>query len=93
MDKKKMNLMEFLSANPSKTKAPQRRGATEKQISYAKAIADLLELDYPDFDDFNATSEFISYNKDDYYEALDDVDTMDDDHPFYGFDYDEPKRG
>lgn len=67
-----MNLMEFMGEYPSKTARPHKRGATDKMISYAKAIADILELDYPDFDDFNATSEFISYNKDDYYEALDD---------------------
>lgn len=75
MEKKRMNLMEFIGENPSKSKAPKKRPATDKQVSYAKAIADTLGLGYPDFEDFNDTSVFISYNKDDYYEALDDVES------------------
>lgn len=34
--------------------------ATQKMVDYAKGIADLLNLDYPDFSNFNETSAFIS---------------------------------
>lgn len=72
MEKKRMNLMEFIGENPSKSKAPKKRPATDNQVSYAKAIADVLGLDCPDFKDFNATSAFISENKDDYYEEIEE---------------------
>lgn len=38
-------------------------------------IVDLLGANYTDFGDLTATSEFIFYNKDDYYGALDDGDS------------------
>ena len=42
--------------------------ATEKQIDFATAIAEELCLDYPDFDDREDTSEFISEYADEFYE-------------------------
>lgn len=80
------------SPSRPKTLADLKRPATERQINFARSIADLLELDYPDFDDFNATSRFISENKDLFYaekEAREnamhcevDDDEDDDDIPF-----------
>lgn len=82
MEKKRMNLMEFIGTEEgSKSFPPKKRGATEKMISFATAIADTLDLDYPNFEDFSETSEFISYNKDDYYEAKEENEE-DDEFPF-----------
>lgn len=41
---------------------------TNKMIDFARAIADYLSLEEPDYNDFDAVSEFIAEHKDDYYE-------------------------
>jgi hypothetical protein len=46
--------------------------ATKRMIEFATDIADELGLDYPDFDDFEETSDFISDNKEEYYQAVND---------------------
>lgn len=50
-----------------------KRPATDKQVEFAMAIADLLDLEYPDFKDFSATKEFIDENIDDYNDARQDA--------------------
>lgn len=62
-----MNLMEFIDENPRKQKN-KKRPATQKQVSFATAIADALGLEYPNFEDISGTSAFISKNKDAYYD-------------------------
>ena len=59
-----MDLMDF-------AKNKIKRPATEKQIEFAKRIADTLEISEPDFSDFAAVSVFISENIDDYNDARD----------------------
>lgn len=42
--------------------------ATPRMIEFAKAIASRLDLDEPDYNDFDEVHDFIEENKDDYYE-------------------------
>lgn len=42
---------------------------TERQIKFAEAIAEELRLELPEFDK-REYSEFITANKDDYYESI-----------------------
>lgn len=44
--------------------------ATDKMREYAGAIAAYLDLDPPDFDDFEETRDFIDNNKDDYWREM-----------------------
>lgn len=44
--------------------------ATDKMVAFAEKIADELNLDEPNYDDFDETSEFIDDNKDDYWASL-----------------------
>ena len=44
--------------------------ATRKMKEYAEAIADYLEIEPPDFDDFEETRDFIDENKDDYWREM-----------------------
>lgn len=82
---------ERLGSPRSVTLADLKRPATGRQVVFAKSIADLLDLDEPDFDDFNATSRFISEHKDEFYaekearespRRLQGFDDDDDDIPF-----------
>lgn len=78
----------------SKTLADLKRPASRAQIKFAQDIASLLDLKCPNFEDFNATSQFISQYRDAFYEEknaresaerigwYDDEDDDDDDLPF-----------
>lgn len=41
--------------------------ATEKMLEFAQDIADELDLEMPDSEDFDEIKEFIEENKDDFY--------------------------
>lgn len=71
-----MNFMEFVKTK-NQTKPQAKRPATDKQIEFATAISELLEVDKPDFADFSATSKFISDHVDLYYETKDEADDFD----------------
>ena len=43
---------------------------TEKMTDFAEQISDLLRVEPDDWDDFESVSEFISWYKEDYFEAL-----------------------
>ena len=43
---------------------------TEKMTDFAEAIADVLGIEPDDWDDFESLSEFISENKEDYFDDL-----------------------
>ena len=42
--------------------------ATGKMIDFARAIANYLSLEEPNYDDFDETSKFIDDHKEEYYE-------------------------
>lgn len=46
--------------------------ATEKMKEFAEAIAYELDIDEPDYDNFDETKEFIDENKDDFYASKED---------------------
>ena len=56
-----MDLNEFVKNNPKK-----KRCATEKQREFAEKIAMRLDIEEPDYGDFDETAEFISMNVEDY---------------------------
>ena len=43
--------------------------ATDRMVEFAEAIAEELDLEEPDYDDFEETSEFISEYKDEFYRS------------------------
>lgn len=59
-----MNLIDF--------KKSVTKPATGKMVEFAERIADVLGLSYPDFENFDETSEFIEDNKQDYFDMVND---------------------
>ena len=45
---------------------------TKKMIDFAEQISDLLGVEPDDWDEFKSVSEFISENKEDFFDALRD---------------------
>ena len=45
-------------------------GPTEKMTDFAEQISEQLGVEPDDWDDFESVSEFISENKEDYFDAL-----------------------
>lgn len=64
-----MDLQKYL--NDIKSNPQRKRKATEPQIKFATKIADRLGLDYPNFDDFFETAQFINDNLKEFNDMLD----------------------